>query len=165
MTNGRTTSSNGDWIRTMIGAISAVGVTVSGMYTVVIVPMQHNLEKLEATREADRKDLVGLYLSIRENDQYKIFAQSERAALRSDINKNEAHLLRIEGEQKSRAISVATVPALEKRIDGLVRRHEELEQRSSSSYTLNDELKSLRSELQDLRRRIMIPIGTNSKDH
>ena len=42
--------SNGDtWIRTLIGAISAVAVTVSGMYTVVIVPQNVRIEKLDDT--------------------------------------------------------------------------------------------------------------------
>lgn len=157
-------TANGDWIRTMIGAISAVGVAVSGMYAVVISPMQRNVEKLETGRETDRNRISELYATLQQTMGDKNLAQSERNSLRRDLERADANILRIENEQKSRTSSVTSVPALEKRIDGLVRRHEDMERRFGSTYTLNDELKSLRGELQDLRRRIMIPIGSNSKD-
>jgi hypothetical protein len=151
-------TNNGDWIRTLIGAISAVCIAVSGMYTVVILPMAKNIDKLETGREDDRKQLDNRYLSLRENDQYKIFAQAERTALRGDLLKSDAHILRIEEEQKRRTSNVSSIPSLEKRIDATNHRLEEAERRFSGSYTLGDELKSLRAELQDLRRRIMVPV-------
>lgn len=156
-------SANGDWIRTLIGAIGAVGVAISFLYTVVIIPVQERIRIFEAGREDDRKELVKLYLSIRENDQYKIFAQSERVALRHDIEKLEGHILRIENEQKQRTSVISSMPALDKKLDGIIKRHEDLESKMSSSYTLNDALKSLRAELEELRHRVMVPVTSNSK--
>ncbi|MDP3740352.1 MAG: hypothetical protein Q8R02_23400 [Hyphomonadaceae bacterium] len=155
----RQVESNGDWIRTMIGAFAAISVTAGGLYTVAIVPLQQTLGKLETGRDDDRKQLVSLYLSLRENDQYKIFAQAERTGLRSDLNKLEAHLLRIETEQRSRTTAVATVATLGDRLAGLTRRFEESERRSSP--TITDEVKALRESLENLRARIMVPVTSS----
>ncbi len=158
-------ATNGDtWIRTLIGAISAVAVTVSGMYTVVIVPQNVRIEKLETGRETDRNRISDLYATLQETKGDRALAQSERNSLRRDLERADANILRIETEQKLRTTSVTSVPAMEKRIDGLVKRHEDMEHRFGSTYTIGDELKSLRSELADLRRRIMVPLGASSKN-
>jgi hypothetical protein len=66
-----TTGANGDWIRTMIGALSAIVVTMGSLYSVVIIPQAQRIEKLEVGREKDGERLALLYTSIQTNDEYK----------------------------------------------------------------------------------------------
>lgn len=151
---------NGDWIRTIIGAVSAVAVTVGGIYTVVIVPQTARIEKLEAGREKDRDQLAQLYLSIQTNDEYKKTVVATIAAIRSDIAKVETHINSVDEEQKRRTSSVTSVASLEKRIDRIEQRSEENERRFNATHTIGDELKDLRTELSNLRQRIMVPLNT-----
>ncbi len=146
-------------VQTIIGGATAVFIAVGGLYTVAIVPIKEELREIKTLREDDRKQLIALYLSIQTNDEYKKFAQGEHNSLRRDLEKTDAHVLRIDLEQQRRTSSVATVSSNEKRIDGLTRRLEEMQR--SSSPTIIDEVKELRGEISSLRQRIMVPITSH----
>ena len=151
-----TSSSNGDWIRTMIGALSAIIVTMGSLYSVVIIPQTARIEKLEVGREKDSDQLAKLYTSIQTNDEYKKTVATEFLWIRSDITKNIGRIDHIEGEQLRRTSAVAIVASLEARMDRIERRNEEQDRRSAP--TIIEEVKSLRAELESLRQRIMVPI-------
>jgi hypothetical protein len=151
-----TSSSNGDWIRTMIGALSAIIVTMGSLYSVVIIPQTARIEKLEIGREKDSDQLAKLYTSIQTNDEYKKTVATEFLWIRSDITKNIGRIDHIEGEQLRRTSAVAIVASLEARMDRIERRNEEQDRRSAP--TIIEEVKSLRAELESLRQRIMVPI-------
>jgi len=72
--------------------------------------------------------------------------------------------MRVENEQRARASSVTSIGSLEKRLDRLTQDHNEMERRFVGTYNIGDEVKSLRTALESLRQRIMIPIGSNGKD-
>jgi len=150
-------ANNGDWIRTMIGAISAIIVTMGSLYSVVIIPQTYRIEKLETGREKDGEQLAKLYTSIQTNDEYKKTVNTEIAWLRSDLSKIRDRAERIEEEQKRRTNSVALVTSLESRMDRIDKRNEEQDRRSAP--TILEEVKTLRTELESLRQRIMIPLG------
>jgi predicted nucleic acid-binding Zn-ribbon protein len=156
-----TTGANGDWIRTMIGALSAIVVTMGSLYSVVIIPQSTRIEKLEVGRESDSKQLALLYTSIQTNDEYKKTIVTELAWVRSDIVKIRERVERAEEEQKRRAVAVASVGTLEARMDRLDRRNEEQDRRSAP--TILDEVKALRAELESLRQRIMVPVTAAPK--
>jgi uncharacterized coiled-coil DUF342 family protein len=145
----------------MIGALSAVVVTAGGIYTVVIVPQSVRIEKLEIGREKDSDQLAKLYTSIQTNDEYKKTVEHDVARLRSDIDRADAHVLRIETEQSRRTSTIASVDNIVKRIDHLEGRVEEADRKTSLTYTVGDELKNLRGELESLRQRIMVPAGAS----
>lgn len=149
-------SSNGDWIRTMIGALSAVLATSGGLYAIVIVPQTARIEKLELGREKDGDQLAKLYTSIQTNDEYKKTVGTEVAWLRSDLVRLRGRTERIEEEQKRRTTAVSTVASIQSRLDRLDRRNEEQDRRSAP--TIIEEVKTLRSELENLRQRIMVPV-------
>ena len=151
-----TSSNNGDWIRTMIGAISAIIVTMGSLYSVVIIPQTARIEKLEVGREKDSDQLAKLYTSIQTNDEYKKTVATEFLWIRSDITKNIGRIDHIEGEQLRRTSAVAIVASLESRMDRIERRNEEQDRRSAP--TIIEEVKTLRSELESLRQRIMVPV-------
>lgn len=157
-----TDSNNGDWIRTMIGAVGAVVVTAGGIYTVVIVPQAVRIEKLEIGREKDRDQLAQLYLSIQTNDEYKKTVDHDIIRLHSDVDRADGHILRVEAEQVRRTSTITSVPSLEKRLDHLEARSEEIDRRSNSTFTVGDELKNLRLELESLRQRIMVPATSSN---
>ena len=152
-------SSNGDWIRTMIGALSAIIVTMGSLYSVVIIPQTARIEKLEIGREKDSDQLAKLYTSIQTNDEYKKTVATEFLWIRSDIAKNIGRIDHIEGEQLRRTSAVAIVASLEARMDRIERRNEEQDRRSAP--TIIEEVKTLRTELESLRQRIMVPITTS----
>jgi hypothetical protein len=154
-----TSSSNGDWIRTMIGALSAIIVTMGSLYSVVIIPQTARIEKLEVGREKDSDQLAKLYTSIQTNDEYKKTVATEFLWIRSDITKNIGRIDHIEGEQLRRTSAVAIVASLEARMDRIERRNEEQDRRSAP--TIIEEVKTLRTELESLRQRIMVPITTS----
>jgi predicted nucleic acid-binding Zn-ribbon protein len=145
------------WIQTMIGALSAIVVTGGSMYAVVITPMLVRIDKLETGREKDRDQLALLYTSIQTNDEYKKTVSTEVAWIRSDLSKIRDRAERIEEEQKRRTNAVALVTSLESRVDRMDKRNEEQDRRSTP--TILDDLKTLRTELESLRQRIMIPLG------
>ena len=133
----------------MIGAISAIIVTMGSLYSVVIIPQTARIEKLEIGREKDRDQLAQLYT-------LKDTVATDLKWVRSDITKNIGRIDHIEGEQLHRTAAVATVPALEARMDRLERRNEETDRRSAP--TIIEEMKTLRGELESLRQRIMVPV-------
>lgn len=140
----------------MIGAASAVLITGGGIYSVIIIPQTVRIEKLEVGREKDSDQLARLYTSIQTNDEYKKTITTDFLWVRSDIAKNIARIDRIDGEQLRRTNAVAMISALESRMDRIERRNEEQDRRSAP--TIIEEVKSLRSELESLRQRIMVPI-------
>lgn len=142
-------------VQTIIGGATAVFIAVGGLYTVAVVPLTARIEKLEAGREKDGDQLARLYTSIQTNDEYKKTVKAEFEWLRNDLKRNDDQTSRIDEEQKRRATSVSSVVSLEKRIDNLVRRNEEQDRRTAPS--LIDEVRILRTELDNLRQRIMIP--------
>jgi len=143
----------------MIGAISAVAIAAGGIYSVVIVPQSVRIEKLEAGREKDGDQLAKLYTSIQTNDEYKKTVDHDLSALRRDLERADAHILRIETEQNRRTSTLTSVTTLEKRIDHLEIRSEEIDRKSNSTFTVADELKNLRLELDGLRQRVMVPMN------
>jgi predicted nucleic acid-binding Zn-ribbon protein len=145
------------WIQTMIGALSAIVVTGGSMYAVVITPMLVRMEKLETGREKDRDQLALLYTSIQTNDEYKKTVATDILWVRSDVSKIRDRAERIEEEQKRRTNAVALVTSLESRMDRIDKRNEEQDRRSAP--TILEEVKTLRTELESLRQRIMIPLG------
>lgn len=151
-----TISSNGGWIQTIIGTITAIIVTSGAIYTVVINPQTIRIEKLEAGREKDGDQLAKLYTSIQTNDEYKKIVATDFLWVRSDITKNINRIDHIENEQSKRTNAVATIAALQARLDRLERRNEEQDRRSAP--TIIEEVKTLRTELDSLRQRIMVPI-------
>jgi len=140
----------------MIGALSAVLATSGGLYAIVIVPQTARIEKLELGREKDGDQLAKLYTSIQTNDEYKKTVSTEVAWLRSDIGRLGANTERIEEEQKRRTNAVSTVASIQSRLDRLDRRNEEQDRRSAP--TIIEEVRTLRSELESLRQRIMVPV-------
>lgn len=143
----------------MIGALSAIIVTMGSLYSVVIIPQTARIEKLEIGREKDSDQLAKLYTSIQTNDEYKKTVATEFLWIRSDIAKNIGRIDHIEGEQLRRTSAVAIVASLEARMDRIERRNEEQDRRSAP--TIIEEVKTLRSELESLRQRIMVPITTS----
>lgn len=140
----------------MIGAVGAVVITVSALGAAVIGPQSARIEKLEIGREKDSDQLAKLYTSIQTNDEYKKTVATKFAWIRSDITKNIARIDHIEGEQLHRTNAVATVAALDSRMDRLERRNEEQDRRSAP--TIIEEVRTLRAELESLRQRIMVPV-------
>jgi hypothetical protein len=140
----------------MIGALSAVLATSGGLYAIVIVPQTARIEKLELGREKDGDQLAKLYTSIQTNDEYKKTVGTEVAWLRSDLVRLRGRTERIEEEQKRRTTAVSTVASIQSRLDRLDRRNEEQDRRSAP--TIIEEVKTLRSELENLRQRIMVPV-------
>ena len=151
-----TSANNSGVIQTIIGALTAILVTCGGLYSVIILPQMARIERLEIGREKDGEQLAKLYTSIQTNDEYKKIVSTELSWVRSDASKLRDRLERIEEEQKRRSMAVSTVPAMEARIDRLDKRNEEIDRRSSP--TILDDVKALRTELENLRQRIMVPI-------
>ncbi len=145
-------------VQTIIGGATAICIAAGGLYTIAILPIKEELKEAKTLREDDRKQLVALYLSIQTNDEYKKFAEAERTGLRRDLDKVEHHILRIELTQQQRTTAVSSVPSIEKRIDRLDARNEEQDRRSAP--TIIEEVKTLRSELENLRQRIMVPVSS-----
>ena len=137
---------NGGWLQTISGAIGAFVITSGALYTVVIVPQTARIEKLEAYRERDRDQLALLY-SLKDT----VGIQFDRD--RANIGDLKTHLDRIEEEQKRRTSPVAIVPALISRIDRIEQRND------MGAPTLNEEVKTLRTELESLRQRLMVPLA------
>jgi hypothetical protein len=140
----------------MIGAISAIIVTMGSLYSVVIIPQTARIEKLEVGREKDSDQLAKLYTSIQTNDEYKKTVATDFSWVRSDIIKNIARIDRIDSEQLRRTNAVSAIAALDSRMDRLERRNEEQDRRSAP--TIIEEVRTLRAELESLRQRIMVPI-------
>lgn len=145
-------ATEGNLVTTVTGVIVAICVSVGGVYTIALVPLEKRIEKLENARDHDREQLAALYS-----------LKSELESLRRDVVRVEGFSIKIADEQQRRTTSVTSVASLEKRIDELGRKLDDIEHRFSGTYTVSDELKSLRGELQDLRRRIMVPLISNSK--
>jgi len=137
----------------MVGAISAIVITGGSMYTVIISPMQTRIDRLEAGRERDRDQLALLYTSIQTNDEYKKTVTVELSWLRADLIKVQAEADASAELHKERAGQGAEIADLKARWDRLDRVNEK------SSPSLLDDVKTLRTELESLRQRIMVPAG------
>lgn len=138
-------STNGGWVQTMVGAISAIVITGGSMYTVIISPMQVRIDRLEAGREKDRDQLAQLYTSIQTNDQYKLVVGKELEWLRSDIAKVQAEAdasAELHKERAGQGAEIADLKARAARLD-------------DGAPTILDEVKTLRTEVDSLRQRIM----------
>jgi len=129
----------------MVGAISAIVITGGSMYTVIISPMQVRIDRLEAGREKDRDQLAQLYTSIQTNDQYKLVVGKELEWLRSDIVKVQAEADASAELHKERAGQGAEIADLKARVARL----------DDGAPTILDEVKTLRTEVDSLRQRIM----------
>jgi peptidoglycan hydrolase CwlO-like protein len=151
-----TTGANGDWIRTMIGALSAIVVTMGSLYSVVIIPQSARIEKLEVGREKDGEQLAKLYTSIQTNDEYKKEVATELAWLRADLNRIGEQANALDEVHKERAGQAAQISDLQARWDRLDRHNEELDRRNTP--TILEDVKTLRVELESLRQRIMVPV-------
>jgi chromosome segregation ATPase len=152
----RAGSNGGDWIRTMIGALSAIVVTGGSMYTVIISPMQTRIERLEGGREKDHDQLAALYTSIQTNDEYKKTVRGELNWLRADLDRIGTQANALDEVHKERAGQAAQIADLQARWDRLDRHNEELDRRNTPSVL--DDLKEMRAELDSLRQRIMVPM-------
>lgn len=153
MANGTT---NGDWNRTLIGALGSVFSACAGLYLIVIVPLQGEIRDLKIGREKDGDQLARLYTSIQTNDEYKKLVSEWMIGLRRDLDKTDSRLKAISDEQSKRTTSVASVADIEKRMDRLDQHNEEMNRRSAP--TIIDEVKTLRIELDSLRQRMMVPV-------
>jgi hypothetical protein len=151
-----TTGANGDWIRTMIGALSAIVVTMGSLYSVVIIPQAQRIEKLEVGRESDGKQLALLYTSIQTNDEYKKTIVTELAWLRADIQRIGRQADALDEVHKQRAGQAAQIADLQARWERLDRHNEEIDRRNTP--TILEDVKALRAELESLRQRIMVPV-------
>jgi predicted nucleic acid-binding Zn-ribbon protein len=179
MANGKPVNGNGgEWTKTVFGAIGGALTAVSAVFVLgqmLIIgpqnariekvekgPITERLDKLEAGREKDSDQLAKLYTSIQTNDEYKKTIEKIHAHLRSDIDKTSTQITRIADEQQRRTSPVASIASITKRIDRIDQRTEEAERRSTP--TIIEEVRNLRNELQDLRKRIMIPITATTKE-
>jgi uncharacterized coiled-coil DUF342 family protein len=149
-----------DWLRTGLGSISSIVVISAFGYSLVIAPMQAKIVKLEDFRETDREKITQAYTLIQTNDQYKKLVEEWKDSLRRDLNRVETDSKEVAVEQKRRTGAVAAFASLEKEIDTLRHRVDDIQH--SSAPSIIDEIKSLRTELESLRQRIMVPI-TSSK--
>jgi hypothetical protein len=122
----------GNLVQNIISGVVAICVAAGGIYTIAMVPQNLRIEKVELGRETDRTRIDSVNVLIQTNDEYKKTVATEIKWLRSDLN------------------------LVIKRIDRIDQRTEEADRRSSP--TIVDEMKNLRSELQDLRKRIMVPV-------
>jgi len=93
---------SGDWVRTITGALGAIAIMSAGVWTVVIIPQNQRIEKLETNREGDAKRLVDLYLSVQTNDQYKNTIRAEIDHLRADVARIESKADRMDADQRRR---------------------------------------------------------------
>jgi hypothetical protein len=149
-TNGK------DWLRTGLGSISSIAVISAFGYSLAIAPMQVQIAKLQDFRETDRTKISDAYTLINTNDQYKLLVKEWADALRRDLARVEADLKDVSAEQRRRTSGVASISSIEKEVDNLRHRVDDLQH--GSSPTLVDEIKTLRTELESLRQRIMVPI-------
>jgi uncharacterized coiled-coil DUF342 family protein len=150
-------NSNGnDWIRTGIGTMASVTIIFGAGHLLIIAPMQAQIAALESFRETDRTKISDAYTLIQTNDQYKKLVEEWKDGLRRDITRVEANLKEVEAEQKRRTSGVASIASLEKEIDNLRHRVDDIQHGSTPSVI--DEIKTLRTELDSLRQRIMVPV-------
>lgn len=150
---------NSDWIKPIASAFSAVALMAAGVWAVGISPLRTEIDKLIIGREKDGDQLAKLYTSIQTNDEYKLVVDAKLDAIRAEITRSTATIIRIEEEQKRRSTAVASVESLEKRIDRLD------EQDRRSAPTVLDEIKQLRGELETMRQRIMVPMTAPPPTH
>jgi peptidoglycan hydrolase CwlO-like protein len=140
----------------MIGALSAIVVTMGSLYSVVIIPQAQRIEKLEIGRESDGKQLALLYTSIQTNDEYKKTIVTELAWLRADIQRIGRQADALDEVHKQRAGQAAQIADLQARWERLDRHNEEVDRRNTP--TILEDIKALRAELESLRQRIMVPV-------
>lgn len=150
-------SGSSDWIKPIASAFAAVALMAGGVWAVGISPLKTEIDKLIAGREKDGDQLRDLYLSVKTNNEYKSTVETEVRWIRSDVAKLELEIARMDEEQRRRSNSVASIDSIQKRIDRLNARNEEQDRRSAP--TIIDEIKQLRSELDSLRQRIMVPLA------
>jgi peptidoglycan hydrolase CwlO-like protein len=151
-----TERSSAGWIQTMIGAATAIVVTGTGLYGIVIVPMEAQIARLVDGREKDHDQLAALYTSIQTNDEYKKTIAGQMLWLRADIDKVQAQANALDQVHKDRAGQAAQITDLQARWDRLDRHNEELDERNNP--TILEDVKALRLELDSLRQHIMVPI-------
>jgi predicted RNase H-like nuclease (RuvC/YqgF family) len=163
MANTSVTNADGGWVQTMVGAISAIVITGGSMYTVIISPMQTRIDRLESGREKDHDQLAVLYTSIQTNDEYKKTIKRELDWARSDIERVQHQANALDEVHKQRAGQAAEISDLKARWERLDRHNEEQDRRNSP--TILEDVKTLRIELESLRQRIMIPLGTGPAAH
>jgi predicted nucleic acid-binding Zn-ribbon protein len=140
-------------------ASTPLGTTLIAMgivYTAIIMPLMAGISTLTSNREADRKEIAGLYATIGELKGNKEFSQSRFEDMRRDIERAEKHLGEIAGEQRTRTSLVGSVPAIEKRLDALSVRFNEAERRGVSSPA--EQISELRAEIRHLRDMIPTPV-------
>jgi len=118
--------------------------------------MKEQIAKLENFRETDREKITQAYTLIQTNDEYKKLVDEKTITLRRDLTRVETDLKEVSAEQKRRTSGVASISALEKEIDTLRHRVDDIQHGSTPSVI--DEIKTLRTELESLRQRIMVPI-------
>jgi len=138
-------------------ASTPLGTTLIAMgivYTAIIMPLMAGISTLTANREADRKEIAGLYATLGELKGNKEFSQGRFEEVRRDIERAEKHLGEIAMEQRSRTSLVASVPGLEKRLDALAARFNEAERRGVPSPA--EQISELRGDIRHLRD--MIPM-------
>jgi chromosome segregation ATPase len=141
----------------MIGAATAIVVTGTGLYGVVIAPMQVQIARLVDGREKDHDQLASLYTSIQTNDEYKKTVAGEIRWLRADVDRVQAQANALDEVHKSRAGQAAQISDLQARWDRLDRHNEEIETRNNP--TMLEDIRTLRNELDGLRDRMMAPVS------
>jgi septal ring factor EnvC (AmiA/AmiB activator) len=160
MPTASVTNSDGGWIQTIIGMIVAMVATSGTIYTIIILPMQAEINRLEVGREDDHKQLALLYTSIQTNEEYKKAIKRELDWLRSDIERVQHQANALDEVHKDRAGQKAQIADLQARWERLDRHTEEQDRRNSP--TILEDVKALHIELESLRQRIMIPVGTGA---
>lgn len=137
-------------------ASSPIGTTLIALgivYTAVIVPLNSSIATLTANRDADRKEIAGLYATLGELKGDKEFSQSRFDAIRRDIDRMDKDRDIIAAEQRSRTSLVASVPALEHRLDALITRFNDSEKRGSSSPA--EEMQAVNARIERLQELVM----------
>lgn len=130
----------------IIQTVTVVALFTAGAYTTMIGPMLADIKAMRDTESQVRVDQARNMERVDGN--------------RRDIEKVAAIILRIESTQQSRTSAVANVGTLDKRLDALSRRQDDIEHHiTASSPSISEELKNLRAELQELRQRVMVPAG------
>jgi len=133
-------------------ASTPLGTTLIAMgivYTAIIVPLMSGIATLTSNREADRKEIAGLYATIGELKGNKDFTQARFDDLRRELDRIEKDVGSISGEQRARSALVSAVPAIEHRVDALTVRFNEAEKRGSTSSV--EQFARIDTELRHLR--------------
>jgi DNA repair exonuclease SbcCD ATPase subunit len=130
----------------MIGAATAIIVTGTSMYGVVIAPMQSQIARLIDGREKDHDQLAALYTSIQTNDEYKKTIRTELEWLRADLLRIGAQANTLDEVHKDRAGQAAQIADLQARWERLDHHNDEIE-------------KTLQGQIDGLRDRMMLPVA------